>query len=50
MNDSLSEVKVTDEDNEKFWSKVQKGNGARACWLWTASKKADLDAPTETDA
>ncbi len=32
-------MKITDAMKRKFWSKVQKGLGARDCWLWTASQK-----------
>jgi hypothetical protein len=32
-------MKITDEMTRKFWSKVHKGQGVRACWLWTASTK-----------
>jgi len=32
------EIKFTPEQEQKFWSKVDKSGGNDACWLWTAGK------------
>jgi len=38
------EINLSDEEIERFWSKVAKSNGDDSCWEWTAGKKLGYGA------